>query len=84
MGLGLGSCSGKYWWFTIDVRLVANTLRQLREISYLGENTVAMVYDDFPIIDYFRYVSDDLVAGAMDSKKMKAHGTYYFYLKRIS
>jgi hypothetical protein len=38
-----------------------------------------MVYDDFPIIDYFRYVKEDLIAGAMDSKTTSA-GTYYFYL----
>lgn len=43
-----------------------------------------MVYDNFPIIDYFKYVNEDLVAGAMDSKKMKPFGTYYFYLKRLS
>jgi hypothetical protein len=38
-----------------------------------------MVYDDFPIIDYFRYVNDNLLAGAMDAKPSDA-GTYYFYL----
>jgi hypothetical protein len=38
-----------------------------------------MVYDDFPIIDYFRYVKEDLIAGAMDAKTA-AGGTYYFYL----
>lgn len=43
-----------------------------------------MLYDDFPIIDYFHYVNEDLVAGAMDSKKMNSFGTYYFYLKRLS
>jgi len=53
-------------------------------MSYEGKNTIAMVYDDFPIIDYFRFVTPDLVAGAMDSKKMKAYGTFYFFLTRIS
>jgi hypothetical protein len=53
-------------------------------MSYEGKNTIAMVYDDFPIIDYFRFITADMVAGAMDLKKMKLHGTYYFFLTRIS
>jgi hypothetical protein len=38
-----------------------------------------MIYDDKPIIDYFRYVKEDLIAGAMDAKIVLG-GTYYFYL----
>jgi len=56
---------------------------QLREMSYEGKNTIAMVYDNFPIIDYFRFVTPDLVAGAMDSKMLRECGTYYFFLTRI-
>lgn len=40
-----------------------------------------MVYDDFPIIDYFRYVKEDLIAGAMDAKTAPG-GTYFFYLHK--
>ncbi|KAK5991181.1 hypothetical protein PT974_09459 [Cladobotryum mycophilum] len=57
---------------------------RLREMKFGDSNTIAMLYDDFPIVDYFHYVTDDLVAGAMDSKKMNSFGTYYFYLKRIA
>ena len=41
-----------------------------------------MIYDQFPIIDHFRYVDNDTVAGAMDTKQ---YGTevHYFFLKRI-
>lgn len=47
-------------------------------------NTIAMIYDNFPIIDYFRYVSEDMVAGVMDSKlHNEEHGAYYFYLTRM-
>lgn len=56
---------------------------KLREVKCGNGNTVAMIYDRFPIIDYFRYVSDDVVAGAMDSKAGSSHGTYYFYLTRV-
>jgi hypothetical protein len=56
---------------------------KLREMEYDTGNTAAMIYDDYPIIDYFHYVNEDMVAGAMDSKKMNSYGTYYFYLKRI-
>ncbi|KAJ5151670.1 hypothetical protein N7492_009965 [Penicillium capsulatum] len=52
---------------------------RLRQIKWRGVLSTAMVYDDFPIIDYFRYVNDNLLAGAMDAKTSNA-GTYYFYL----
>lgn len=55
---------------------------QLRPIEWRGVVSTAMVYDDFPIIDYFRYVNDNLLAGAMDAKKTAEHGTYFFYLYR--
>ncbi|CAG8293107.1 unnamed protein product [Penicillium salamii] len=52
---------------------------RLRQIEWNGKVSTAMVYDDFPIIDYFRYVKEDLIAGAMDAKTASG-GTYYFYL----
>ena len=57
---------------------------QLREITFEGKSSIAMVYDDNPTIDYFRFVTPDMIAGAMDSKQMKADGIYYFFLTRIS
>jgi hypothetical protein len=42
-----------------------------------------MVYDRFAVIDNFRYVSQDLIAGAMDNRAVESEGTYFFYIKRI-
>lgn len=42
-----------------------------------------MIYDQFPIIDHFRYVNNDMVAGAMDTKTYGDAGVYYFFLKRL-
>ncbi len=53
-------------------------------MKFGDNNALAMLYEDFPIIDYFHHVNEDLVAGAVDSKKMNGFGTYYFYLKRLS
>lgn len=63
----------------IIVGCVDADVLQLRQIEWRGVLSTAMVYDDFPIIDYFRYVNDNLLAGAMDAKTSDA-GTYYFYL----
>lgn len=42
-----------------------------------------MIYDKFPIIDSFRYVSEGVVIGAMENKDLRDEGTYYFYLTRL-
>lgn len=47
-------------------------------MQYRGTITTAMIYDDKPIIDYFKYVRDDLLFGAMDAKGVE--GTFFFYL----
>ena len=39
-----------------------------------------MIYDQFPIIDHFRYVNDDMVAGAMDTKQY-GDAAYLIFLK---
>lgn len=59
------------------------TRHQLRQVKFRGVVSAAMVYDKLPIIDSFRYVSDAMVMGAMDSKWDAEKGTYYFYLKRL-
>lgn len=51
-------------------------------MKYGNHNTIAMIYDIHPIIDYFHHVTDDLVAGVMDSKLFS--DPLYFYLKRMS
>ncbi|KAI0163795.1 hypothetical protein BJ166DRAFT_592583 [Pestalotiopsis sp. NC0098] len=56
---------------------------RLREVKFRGQVSAAMVYDNLPIIDQFRYVDQDTVMGAMDNKILKDAGTYYFYLNRM-
>lgn len=54
---------------------------QLREMRYRGLVSTAMIYNDHAIIDHFRYVNDDLVIGAMDTKRFGDDvGVCYFYL----
>jgi hypothetical protein len=55
-------------------------LARLREISYRGRVSAAMVYDDRPIIDHFRRVSHDVVVGAMDAKSQDP--VLHFHLTR--
>ncbi|HEX2315098.1 MAG TPA: DUF4334 domain-containing protein [Thermomonospora sp.] len=55
-------------------------LARLREVSFRGVVSAAMVYDQRPIIDHFRRVSDDVVAGAMDAKGQP--DVLYFHLTR--
>jgi len=43
--------------------------------------STAMVYDKFPIIDSFRYVSGNFVAGLMDARGQKP---YHFFLERLT
>ena len=55
---------------------------RLRMAEYRGKVTVAMIYDQAPIIDYFHKVDDDTILGAMDRRGDK--GTYFFVLRRVS
>jgi hypothetical protein len=51
------------------LRPVVQTRRaraRLRSITYRGESTAAMVYDQQPVIDVFRRVAADVILGAMD------------------
>ncbi|KAJ5371867.1 hypothetical protein N7517_003873 [Penicillium concentricum] len=52
----------------------------LREIRFRGLVSTAMIYDNHPIIDHFRYVNDKLIIGAMDTSSFGDAGMYYFYL----
>jgi len=42
-----------------------------------------MICDTQPVIDHFRLVDANTVAGAMDTRLMPEAGTYYFYLKGL-
>lgn len=89
--------SGKRSWYSeygharvsselqgIPVQGYAADRSQIREVKFHGTVSAAMIYDKFPIIDVFKYVDDNTVLGAMDSKDFPADaGEYYFYLKRF-
>jgi hypothetical protein len=64
-----------------EIETSAPTAR-LRKVEYRGKVTVAMIYDQAPIIDYFRKVDDDTLLGAMDRRGDK--GTYFFVLHQVS
>ncbi|KAJ6508375.1 hypothetical protein C8R45DRAFT_1059908 [Mycena sanguinolenta] len=53
---------------------------RVREIKFRGVVSAAMVYDERPVIDHFRFVNEDTVAGLMDTKA--APPGYHFHLKR--
>ncbi|MGV9711974.1 DUF4334 domain-containing protein [Gordonia sp. NPDC003424] len=53
---------------------------RLRTTRYRGVDTATMVYDQLPINDVFRRLSDDAVIGAMDMKGSPA--PYFFLLQR--
>ncbi|KAL8682011.1 MAG: hypothetical protein Q9186_001887 [Xanthomendoza sp. 1 TL-2023] len=55
----------------------------LREMVFRGVASVAMIYDNKPIFDHFRYLDEENVMGAMDAPKvMGEDGTFYFYLTK--
>lgn len=58
-------------------------MQQVREVKFRGIVSATMIYDKFPIIDYFRYVSEGVVMGAMDNKDLQNDGVYYFYLTKL-
>lgn len=53
---------------------------QLREVEFGGKVQACLIYDNHPMMDYFRMVTDDLVIGLGD---IKGHPTnFFFWLKR--
>jgi hypothetical protein len=53
---------------------------RLREVSFRGKASAAMVYDTQPIIDCFRRIDADRVLGLMDVKGTPP--SFYFHLTR--
>lgn len=53
----------------------------LRSVAYRGVPTATMVYDNHPIFDHFRKVSDDIVLGVMDRKGDEF--PLFFWLQRF-
>ncbi|WP_245699768.1 DUF4334 domain-containing protein [Streptomyces roseifaciens] len=56
-------------------------LATLHEVVYRGKQSTAMVYDQLPIIDHFRRLTDDVLLGLMDKKGAPAD--FYFHLTRV-
>ncbi|KAJ6184675.1 hypothetical protein N7519_005976 [Penicillium mononematosum] len=52
----------------------------LREIKYHGVVSAALVYDERPMMAYYRAVKHNMVAGCIESKEWQ--GKVYFYLTR--
>lgn len=53
---------------------------RLREISYAGKVQSAVIYDDRPLIDYFRKVDENLVIGLGDLKG-RDHVNYFWLIR---
>ncbi|KAL9577275.1 MAG: hypothetical protein Q9212_006472 [Teloschistes hypoglaucus] len=55
----------------------------LREMVFRAKASIALIYDDYPICEHLRYVSEDLVMEAMDAPKMMPFNSIlYTYLIR--
>ncbi|KAI4238927.1 MAG: hypothetical protein LQ352_007830 [Teloschistes flavicans] len=55
----------------------------LREMVFRGRTSVALIYDNHPICEHFRYVNENLVMEALDAPKLVPPGiTLYTYLSR--
>jgi hypothetical protein len=52
----------------------------LRAVAYRGVVTATMIYDQYPILDHFRRIADDLVLGVMDRKGEEM--PLFFWLRR--
>lgn len=53
----------------------------LRSVRYRGVVTATMVYDQHPVFDHFRKITDSLVLGVMDRKGDAF--PLFFYLRKI-
>lgn len=53
---------------------------RLRDVLFAGKVQAAVIYDDRPLIDYFRKVTDDIVIGMADLKGREQAN--YFWLTR--
>ncbi|KAJ5122154.1 hypothetical protein N7448_003286 [Penicillium atrosanguineum] len=54
----------------------------LYEIRYHGVVSAALVYDNRPVLVYYRAVRSNMVAGIMESKGFGSAGNFYFYLTK--
>ncbi|QCX81536.1 hypothetical protein C9F11_39770 [Streptomyces sp. YIM 121038] len=57
-------------------------LARLHEVVHRGKRSTAMVYDQLPVVDHFRRLTDDVLLGLMDKKG--APEDFYFHLTRVA
>ncbi|MFC5252904.1 DUF4334 domain-containing protein [Streptomyces nigrescens] len=56
-------------------------LATLHEVIYRGKQSTAMVYDQLPIIDHFRRLTDNVLLCVMDKKESPTD--FFFHLTRV-
>ncbi|MCD9141381.1 DUF4334 domain-containing protein [Streptomyces albireticuli] len=56
-------------------------LATLHEVVFRGKPSTAMVYDQLPVIDHFRRITDDVLLCVMDKKGDPTD--FYFHLTRV-
>jgi predicted ATPase with chaperone activity len=69
-----------------SVKRVANGIMgkaRLREVKYNGVVSAAMIYNERPIIDYFRAVDERTIIGVMDALGSTADHGLFFLLERV-
>jgi len=54
---------------------------RMREIRFAHVTSAALIYNNYPIIDYFRKVNDDVVIGFGETKG-EENEDFFFYLIR--
>lgn len=54
-------------------------MAQLREVKFRGKVSASLIYDNKPIMDYFRKIDDNTLIGLGE---MKGNLTFFFYLTR--
>jgi hypothetical protein len=53
---------------------------QLREMAFNGKVSASLIYDQHPIMDYFRKVTNDIIIGLGDVKGKPTD--FFFHLTR--
>ncbi|KAL2847345.1 hypothetical protein BJX68DRAFT_268212 [Aspergillus pseudodeflectus] len=69
-----------------SVKRVANGIMgkaRIREVKYNGVVSAAMIYNERPIIDYFRGVDERTIIGVMDALGSTADHGLFFLLERV-
>ncbi|RFU32319.1 hypothetical protein B7463_g4044, partial [Scytalidium lignicola] len=52
----------------------------LQMVERNGMKTTGLVYENRPIVDFFYYVNDNMVAGVMDNGELGRFARYHYYL----